>query len=101
MSKGIVGKVLSKTYSFPKSRDAMELLRRLTKGESDESGIIGDVWYVRLLPSLREGDFPHVVFCTPYVFRTTGRKHWEEFFARRSARQGDGPGRKDDKDSPG
>ncbi|MGD9200972.1 MAG: hypothetical protein PVI26_05380 [Chitinispirillia bacterium] len=42
--------------------------------KAEYAPLIGDVWCARILPSLRDADFPHVVFCTPYVFRETGRE---------------------------
>ncbi len=52
---------------------------------------VDEVWYTRLLPSLRGEDCPHITFSTPLIFRNTGRKQWEEFFARRSAASGGDP----------
>ncbi len=49
--------------------------------KSGYSGTAGEVWYVRLLPPLSEGG-NWVTFNTPYVFRATGRKQWDEFFQR-------------------
>ena len=49
---------------------------------------VGDVWYARILPSLRSEDFPHVVFGTPLIFRLTKREDWESFFSRRIASKG-------------
>ncbi|MFC1585115.1 hypothetical protein ACFL5V_06190 [Fibrobacterota bacterium] len=49
--------------------------------KSGYNGTVGEVWYVRLLPPLSEGG-NWVTFNTPYVFRATGRKQWEEFFQR-------------------
>jgi len=49
---------------------------------------IGDVWYSRILPPLNNEDQPWTAFSTPYVFRKTGRKEWEEFFARKTAGKG-------------
>lgn len=43
---------------------------------------VGEVWYARILPPLREGDYPYTVFNTIYVFRSTGRDDWEAFFDR-------------------
>jgi hypothetical protein len=50
---------------------------------------IGDVWYTRILPPLKGADHLWTVFGTPYVFRKTGRKDWEEFFARRAVSKAD------------
>lgn len=38
---GIVSKALNGTYSFPKSKPDMELLRQLTKGEADKTNMKG------------------------------------------------------------
>lgn len=52
---------------------------------------VDEVWYTRLLPSLRGENSPHITFSTPLVFRNTGRKQWEVFFARRRAASGGDP----------
>lgn len=46
---------------------------------------VGDVWYTRILPPLKDEDTVHQVFGTPLIFRATKREDWERFFARRMA----------------
>ena len=49
---------------------------------SGYAGRKGEIWYVRLLPSFREGLARSVTLNTPYVFRNSSRGVWETFFQR-------------------
>ena len=49
---------------------------------SGYSGHKGEIWYVRLLPPFVEGCSLSVTLSTPYVFRDSSRRTWEEFFQR-------------------
>lgn len=49
---------------------------------SGYSGRQGEVWYVRLLPPLVDGSNRSVTMGTPYVFRDSSHRTWEELFKR-------------------
>jgi hypothetical protein len=49
----------------------------------------GEVWYVRLLPPFVEGSNRSVTMSTPYVFRDSDRRTWEDFFQRHLASEAD------------
>jgi hypothetical protein len=52
-------------------------------GSSGYPGRKGEIWYVRVLPPFVQGLTRSVSLSTPYVFRDSSRRTWEDFFRRR------------------
>ncbi len=50
---------------------------------SGYAGRKGEIWYVRVLPPFVEGRSRSVTMSTPYVFRDSSRRTWEDFLQRR------------------
>lgn len=42
----------------------------------------GELWYVRLLPPLRDSAGPHIVVTTPYILTQVTKQDWLEFLGR-------------------
>ena len=49
---------------------------------SGYGGELGEIWYVRQLPSYLDDFRRSVTVNTPYVFKKEGRRLWEDFFSR-------------------